>query len=94
MMTINFSRDENRKLDLENFLLARHLYRIRSSKILETFDDYVNENEMIKKEINLVLSERTLQPKLPKIMQRLSSKYVKLFFVYFFDFNSTSIFSQ
>lgn len=43
---MNF-RQENEKIRRENLLFARYLTRINTPKIVETYDEYADENNLI-----------------------------------------------
>ncbi|CAF3556328.1 unnamed protein product [Rotaria sordida] len=69
---INKIKKENEKIRLENLLYSRYLRRVNSSNIIETYDQYANENDIIEKELYINSNENILHSKVPKIARRLS----------------------
>ncbi|CAF4388972.1 unnamed protein product [Rotaria sp. Silwood2] len=65
-------KKENENLRLENLLYSRYLRRVNSSNIIETFDQYASEDEIIQKELYINSNENSFRTKLPKIARRLS----------------------
>ncbi|CAF0741204.1 unnamed protein product [Rotaria sordida] len=68
----NKIKKENEKIRLENLLYSRYLRRVNSSNIIETYDQYANENDIIEKELYINSNENILHSKVPKIARRLS----------------------
>ncbi|CAF0877260.1 unnamed protein product [Rotaria sordida] len=69
---INKIKKENEKIRLENLLYSRYLRRVNSSNIIETYDQYANENDIIEKELYINSNENILHSKVPKVARRLS----------------------
>ncbi|CAF0736719.1 unnamed protein product [Rotaria sordida] len=69
---INKIKKENEKIRLENLLYSRYLRRVNSSNIIETYDQYANENDIIEKELYVNSNENILHSKVPKVARRLS----------------------
>jgi hypothetical protein len=58
---------------MENILYSRHLRRVENSKIIETFDDYDDENDGRRlPERRSSIGRTTIEAKLPEIARRSS----------------------
>ena len=57
---------------MENLLYSRYLRRVNSSEIVETFDEYEDESDVILSEIPIISSQTVISAKLPEIARRSS----------------------
>jgi hypothetical protein len=57
---------------LENLLYSRYLRRVNSSTVVETFDEYEDESDVIHTERDIPSNQTTISAKLPEIARRSS----------------------
>ena len=59
---------------MENILYSQHLRRVENAKIIETFDDYDDENErrLLERRRSIGRTTTTIEAKLPEIARRSS----------------------
>ncbi len=57
---------------MENILYSRYLRRVESSKIVETFDEYEDESDVILTERPGTSNQTAVHAKLPEIARRFS----------------------
>jgi hypothetical protein len=57
---------------LENILYSRYLQRVNSSKILETYDEYEDNIDVILTDKRIITNRTAVHAKLPEIARRLS----------------------
>ncbi len=68
---------------MENILYSWYLRRVENSKILETYDDYNDENDGVLPERLAITNQTTIQVKLPDIARRSSGIQAKKCFFNF-----------
>lgn len=68
---------------MENILYSWYLRRVENSKILETYDDYNDENDGVLPERLAITNQTTIQVKLPEIARRSSGIQPKKCFIQF-----------
>ncbi|CAF1940857.1 unnamed protein product [Rotaria magnacalcarata] len=71
---IDSFKEENQKLHSENLIFAHYLRRVSSSGLIETFEQYASENDIIDKEIRIDSKINAISSKLPKVARRLSMR--------------------
>ncbi|CAF1601564.1 unnamed protein product [Rotaria magnacalcarata] len=71
---IDSLKEENEKLHSENLIFAHYLRRVSSSGLIETFEQYASENDIIDKEIRIDSKINAISSKLPKVARRLSMR--------------------
>lgn len=66
---------------MENILYSRYLRRVENSKIVETYEEYEEKNNLNLTEKRVITNQTAVHAKLPEIARRLSG-INKIFFVF------------